>query len=121
MARLNLLPLEIEEGRWQGIPRAERLCRFGCGVVGDLHHFLNGCAALTTANIQSLNRYSVEADVNGSLLTFWRSKARELECRWRERVQKLRRLQTEPENPADAHDDETYQDVDEIVKRHSSN
>ena len=30
MARLGLLPIEMEEGRWRGIRREERLCALGC-------------------------------------------------------------------------------------------
>ena len=54
MARLGLLPIEMEEGRWHGIRREERLCALGCGVVGDMHHFLNRCAALATDGVGAL-------------------------------------------------------------------
>ena len=113
-----LLPFEIEEGRWKGIPRAERLCKLGCGVVGDLAHFLNGCVALATTGIASLNRYNIE--VNGKTEScFWRTKANELERRWRERVCATRSPQAGPENPADAQDDAVNQTVGDILAQHA--
>ena len=112
MARLGLLPLEIEEGRWHGIPREKRLCKLGCGVVGDLRHFLNYCSPLTVGDVGALNRYSAEAENSGSRLFFWRAKARGLERRWRERAKLVARLRTEPSNPADAQDDAVQADVD---------
>ena len=57
MAGLGLLPFEIETGRWAGQPRHERMCRFGCGVIGELTHFLRHCRALTSACVMSLDRY----------------------------------------------------------------
>ena len=94
MARLGLLPLEIEEGRWHGIPREERLCKLGCGAVGDLRHFLSCCSALTVGDVRALSRYSAEAENSESRLFFWRAKARGLERRWRERAQLVARLRT---------------------------
>ena len=79
MTWLGLLPLEIEEGRWRGIPRRERLCKLGCGVVGDTRHFLNGCASLKSSCIQSLDRYSAEDGMAENPLTCWRTQARERE------------------------------------------
>ena len=121
MARLGLLPLEIEVGRWQGIPREERLCKLGCGVftVGDLPHFLDGCAALTTDRVGSLSRYSAEAKSTGNLLFFWRAKANALERRWRERTQLLNGPRTEPENPADALDDAAQRAVGNVLHQHA--
>ena len=116
MARLGLLPLEIEEGRWHGIPREERLCKFGCGAVGDLRHFLNCCSPLTVGDVGALNRYSAEAEDSGSRLFLWRAKARGLERRWRERAKLVARLRTEPSNPADAQDDAEQADVDAELK-----
>ena len=116
MARLGLLPLEIEEGRWHGIPREKRLCKLGCGVVGDLRHFLNYCSPLTVGDVGALNRYSAEAENSGSRLFFWRAKARGLERRWRERAKLVARLRTEPSNPADAQDDAEQADVDAELK-----
>ena len=97
-ARLDLISLEVHEGRWRGIPREEYFCKLGCRVVGDVGDFLSECAALTSCSIRSLERYSKEADVADSSLTFWRRRARELECRWRERVHSVRECQTEAEN-----------------------
>jgi len=116
MARLGLLPLEIEEGRWHGIPREKRLCKLGCGVVGDLRHFLNYCSPLTVGDVGALNRYSAEAENSGCRLFFWRAKARGLERRWRERAKLVARLRTEPSNPADAQDDAEQADVDAELK-----
>ena len=116
MARLGLLPLEIEEGRWHGIPREKRLCKLRCGVVGDLRHFLNYCSPLTVGDVGALNRYSAEAENSGSRLFFWRAKARGLERRWRERAKLVARLRTEPSNPADAQDDAEQADVDAELK-----
>ena len=75
MARLGLLPIEIEEGRWRGIRREERLCALGCGVVGDMHHFLNRCAALATDGVGALDRHSTELENTKSPPFFWRAKS----------------------------------------------
>ena len=74
MARLGLLPIEIEEGRWRGVRREERLCALGCGVVGDMHHFLNRCAALATDGVGALDRHNTELENTKSPLFFWRAK-----------------------------------------------
>ena len=112
MARLGLLPIEIEEGRWRGIRREERLCALGCGVVGDMHHFLNTCAALTTDGVGALDRYSTELESTKSPLFYWRAKAGKLERRWRERTCTVSGPRAIPENPADAQDDAVQADVD---------
>ena len=116
MARLGLLPIEMEEGRWHGICREERLCALGCGVVGDMHHFLNSCAALATDGVGALDRHSTESENTGSPLFFWRAKARKLERRWRERTCAVKGSRAAPENPADAHDDAVQADVDAELK-----
>ena len=41
-ARLGVLPIEIETGRWQGLARDQRRCSLGCYHVGDTEHFLCG-------------------------------------------------------------------------------
>ena len=43
MARLGLLPVEEEEGRWKKIPKEERLCHDCKKAVGSVKHFLSGC------------------------------------------------------------------------------
>ena len=40
--RLSSYNLEVERGRWRGIPREERLCS-ACHVVEDIAHFLLHC------------------------------------------------------------------------------
>ena len=81
-------------------------------MVGDLHHFLNTCAALTTDGVGALDRYSTELESTKSPLFFWRAKAGKLERRWRERTCTVRGPQAIPENPADAQDDAVQADVD---------
>ena len=66
-----------------------------------------------------LDRYGVEAEITASHLACWRAKARKLECRWRERAKSVARLETEPENPADAQDDEVQRQVDGILEQHA--
>ena len=105
MTRLGTLPIEIETGRWENKPRAERLCRLGCNEVGDVAHFMVRCAALSTERVPSLVRSAVTAGAN-SLPSYWRTTARKLERRWRERTHALRTAEAEPLHPADAQDDE---------------
>ena len=51
----------------------------------------------------------------GNPFTFWRTRVRELECRWRERVQLVRECQTEVAHPADANDEAALKEVEEII------
>ena len=45
-ARSGTLHLEIEKGRWRGIPREQRMCKkCNCGDMEDLEHLLIKCAA----------------------------------------------------------------------------
>ena len=101
-----------------GIAREERLCKLGCGTVGNLSHFLNGCTPISCACVGLLDRYGVEAEITASHLACWRAKARKLECRWRERAKSVARLETEPENPADAQDDAVQRQVDSMLEQH---
>ena len=117
MSRLGLLPLEIEERFWRRISREERLRKLGCKVVGDVNHFLHGCAALTTATAQSLKWHNVARTNATCPHTLWRSEARKLERRWKERTQAVQRPQPEPENPADAQDDAFLEEIDIVFKR----
>ena len=120
MARLGLLPVEIEEGRWHGIPREERKCKFGCCTIGDLAHFLRECTVLSSDRIPALDSHGAEkaaADHSLSPFFFWRRTARALECRWRERTKKLRATAKEPQHPADGQDHAVAGEVDTIAER----
>ena len=45
--------LGVETGRWQRLPRAQRLCqRCSCGVVDDEAHMVWGCPALIDQRVQ---------------------------------------------------------------------
>ena len=45
--------LAAETGRWQRLPRAERICqRCSCGAVDDEAHMVWGCAALIDQRVQ---------------------------------------------------------------------
>ena len=112
MTRLGLLPIQIEVGRWRGVPREQRLCCLGCGKIEDTDHFLNGCAYIETKPIDSLNRYTQNRDAKANPLKYWRDIARRLECRWRERTHKVRCAAVELHNPADARDDKFAEDID---------
>ena len=120
MARLGLLPIEIEEGRWHGIPREERKCRLGCNEIGDMRHFLRECSALCSECVPALDRSGAEkAAASRSLreFVFWRRAARTLECRWRERSKQLRAAATEPQHPADELDEAIAGEVETIAER----
>ena len=118
MTRLGTLPVEIETGRWENKPRAERLCRSGCNEVGDVAHFMVRCAALSTERVPSLVRSAVTAGAS-SPLSHWRTTARKLERRWRERTHALRTAEAEPLHSADAQDDEFSKLLDGGVQQHT--
>ena len=80
MARLGLLPVEIELGRWHGIEQAERLCQFGCGTVRDSYYIRHDCETLSAATMAA----------KSNALMFWRKTARMVECRRRKRTRGLR-------------------------------
>ena len=50
---------------------------------------------------------------------FWRSTARAVECRWRQRSKKLRATATEPQHPGDEQDDAVIGEVDTIAEGRS--
>ena len=51
--RMGSHMLGVETGRWQRLPRAERLCqRCSCGVVDDEAHMVWGCPALVDQRVQ---------------------------------------------------------------------
>ena len=115
MTRLGLLPIEIETGRWHGIPRAERLCRLCGNCIGDTKHFLHGCEKLTAERVTSLESKATYTEARGNELFFWRGVARRVECRWRERTSALRKQQGELAHPAEANDAEVCEKIDSII------
>ena len=59
MCRAGTLPLEIEKGRWRGIPRDDRKCKScSMNVVDDLKHFMITCPALHTRRNTLMNDIS---------------------------------------------------------------
>ena len=84
MTRLGLLPIEIETGRWHGIPRADRLCQLCGNCIGDTKHFLHEREGLTAQPVKSLESKATQAEARGKELFFWRGVARRVEYRWRE-------------------------------------
>ena len=51
--RMGSHMLGVETGRWQRLPRAERLCqRCSCNVVDDEAHMIWGCPALIDQRVQ---------------------------------------------------------------------
>ena len=51
--RMGSHMLGVETGRWQRLPRAERLCqRCSCGAVDDEAHMIWGCPALIDQRVQ---------------------------------------------------------------------
>ena len=119
MTRLGLLPIEIETGRWHGIPRAERLCQMCGKCIGDTKHFLHGCERLTAERVKSLESKATYTEARGKELFFWRGVARRVECRWRERTSALRKQQDEPAHPAEANDAEVCEKIDSIIGQKS--
>ena len=65
--------------------------------------------------IESLNRYAPTNDAVDNLPRYWRNTARRLERRSRERTAKLRSMNDEPQNLADARDDEFATDIDAVA------
>ena len=117
MTRLGVLPIEIETGRWYGVPREERMCSFGCNKIGDTVHFLRECAHIGETRIESLNRFAPVNCAAVNPLTHWREIARRLERRWRERTRKLRCATDEPLNPADDHDDKHAAEINAVASQ----
>jgi hypothetical protein len=51
--RMGSHMLGVGTGRWQRLPRAERICqRCSCGVVDDEAHMVWGCSALIDQRVQ---------------------------------------------------------------------
>ena len=91
-----------------------RLCKFGCGEIGSLDHFLQTCSALTAKRVLSLDRHDAAIAAENPL-RFWRETARRVECRWSERAQRLRAVAAEPLHPVAAHDDAIAQEIDNVA------
>ena len=102
-------------GRWQGIPRSERICQICCNGIGDTKHFLHECEGLTTELVGSLESKATHAAARVEELFFWRGVARRVECRWRERTSALRKRQDEPAQTAEANDAALCAYVDAII------
>ena len=82
MARLGLLPIEIETGRWHKIEKSQRLCKDCNGQLGDMEHFLCKCTAL--AHMEPVPSWSDAPPRNAKNTgAWWRLAARKLEMRWK--------------------------------------
>ena len=123
LTRLNLLPIEVESGRWSApvIPREERLCSLGCGCVGDQSHFLRGCSVLAQPPIDCV--YSVWPTGTRRHMppNQWRGTAARLAARWQSRNRSIHKYETEHSGTAKeinmylaelAHDPDTYERSD---------
>ena len=98
--RLDVLTIEIETGRCEGLPREQIRCTFGCGHIRDTATF---CTDVSRASKQicSLNRYVSFKDAAKNPLIYWRDIARRLECRWRACSRKLDSKVVETQHLAD--------------------
>ena len=81
MARLGLLPIEEETGRWHNIPREERWCTHCPGALGTCRHFLRECTRLTAEPVPPW----LSCATGEAAGAWWRKTARLLEQRWREK------------------------------------
>ena len=87
--------------------------------LDDTGHSLRECTALSGECIPALDRAGAEVAAVARSLSpffFWRSTARAVECRWRERSKKLRATATEPQHPGDEQDDAVIGEVDTIAE-----
>jgi len=92
MTRLGLLPIESEVGRWNGTTKQERWCT-SCApstgpAIGDSAHFCRECTGLSAAPVPHWSdapNYNITDQKPGSG-AWWRSAARKLELRWREKL-----------------------------------
>jgi hypothetical protein len=79
--RLELLPVEMERGRWRGVARTERKCE-QCGMAcGDVRHMMAECQAAGGSEGEAVWEVvsGARQDVSGRQ---WRAAAREVERRW---------------------------------------
>ncbi len=101
MVRLELLPVESERGRWNKVPRQNRVCESCGAAVGDVRHFVSDCPALLTPGGENTGRgvwSVVSAAHTPHEAREWREAAWWVECRWR-RKEKLRRETREEGGP----------------------
>jgi len=101
MVRLDLLPVEMETGRWKGVPREARVCG-ACGATqGDVRHLVTGCPVL---------HLPVRGEHGAACWKFllgrhnadegrWRRVARHVEQRWRIMCAARQRRGLTPEAP----------------------
>ena len=91
-ARLGLLPIEVETGRWAQCARLpeQRLCALGCGCVGDLPHFLHGCRAILHDPIDSVAAVHSTGHWREVPPELWRGIATRIASRWYTRIGLLR-------------------------------
>ena len=90
MIRLGLLPVEVERGRWNKVPRDQRVCE-ACGAeLGSIDHFLTRCKALPAGCAdpdygQLWTHLSTAHNPkrDGCDGRMWRTVARVVEVRWR--------------------------------------
>ena len=108
-----------QTGRWQGIPRSERICQFCCNGIGDTKHFFHECRGITAELVESLGRKDPYAEARGRELFFWRGVARRVEFRWRERTSALRMQRDEPAHSAEANGAEICADADILGRTRS--
>jgi len=93
MARLDLLPVESEVGRWRGIPADRRVCNSCALSIGDVGHFVRECAALPgtfatpVGEFDGYDSWHFLQDAQHTPTEGWRSVARRLERRWRHKSQ----------------------------------
>ena len=86
-----------------------------CNVYVSSTAFQRVVEAFEVELINSLNRYAPIHDIAENPFRHWRDIARMLERRWRERTNKLRSMADEPQNPADARDDEHATGIDTVA------
>ena len=91
-ARLGLLPIEEDTGRWTR-PKTvwdQRVCKLGCAAVGTLRHFLTECDVLQQPTVQDI--HTVAEDRRWVVLSpvQWKRAATGIARRMQERTKLLR-------------------------------
>jgi len=85
MCRLELLPVEMEKGRWQGVPRERRCCAHCGWQSGDVEHFVAECPGLPAGVASEDGRVAwgvLDERGHGVSGRGWRAVARLVERRW---------------------------------------